>query len=177
MLPRIRSLNGGSIVSWVAALVERTIEWIEIAPVRIEAKNESSASPADVFAVLADHEHWPEWFPLVRKVTVLGAAAGVGARRRVAIPGTTVDEKFIIWEPGVRWSFTGVAARPKFTKSLVEDCILGDLESGGTAISYTMYLDPPRALRPLMAGLAGRIQANNNRALANLARRAAGLSS
>jgi len=159
----------------MAALVQQTIEWTELAPIRIEAKSESVAPPADVFAVLADHEHCPEWFPLVRKVTVLGAAAGVGARRRVSIPGATVDEEVIVWEPGVRWSFTGIAARPRFTRSLLEDCILGELESGGTAISYTMYLDPPGALRPLVRGLAGRIQANNNRAVANLARRAAGL--
>jgi hypothetical protein len=159
----------------MAALVQRTIEWIDSAPVRIEARAESSASPTEVFAVLADHERWPEWFPSVRKVTVLGAAAGVGARRRVAIRGATVDEEFIVWEPGVRWSFTGIAARPRFLRSLLEDCLLSKLESGGTAIVYTMYLDPPPVLRPLVKVLAGRLRANNNRALANLARRAGGL--
>ena|SRR5579859_577300 len=155
-------------------LVPRTIAWIAIAPIRIAARTESSAPPADVFAVLADHQRWPEWFPSVRKVTVLGAAAGVGARRRVAIPGATIDEEFIVWEPGIRWSFTGISARPRFTKSLVEDCLLDNLESGGTAITYTMYLDPPTALRPLINGLAGQIRANTTRALANLAQRAAG---
>jgi uncharacterized protein YndB with AHSA1/START domain len=159
----------------MAELVPRKIEWIDSAPIRITARSESSAPPADVFAVLADHERWPEWFPSVRKVTVLGAATGVGARRRVAVPGATVDEEFIIWEPGVRWSFTGIAARPRFTKSLVEDCVLERLESGGTAITYTMYLDPPTAFRPLVKVAAGRIQTNNNRAVLNLARRAAGL--
>jgi uncharacterized protein YndB with AHSA1/START domain len=156
-------------------LVPRTIAWIDVAPIHIAARTESNAPPADVFAVLADHERWPEWFPAVRKVTVLGAAAGVGARRRVAIPGATIDEEFIIWEPGVRWSFTAIAARPGFSKSLVEDCRLERLASGGTAITYTMYLDPPTALRPLIKGLAGRIRANTNRALLNLARRATGL--
>jgi hypothetical protein len=74
----------------------------------------------------------------------------------------------------VRWAFTGLAARPRFTRSLVEDCRLDQLESGGTAITYTMYLDPGPAVRPLVKGLAGRLRANNERALANLARRAAG---
>src|SRR5438067_1406767 len=127
----------------MGALVTRTVDWIEVAPVRIEARAESSAAPADVFAVLADHEHFADWFPGVRKVEVLGPAAGVGARRRVTIPGATVDEVFIVWEPGARWTFTGVAIKPRFTKSLVEDCRLEALPSGGTAISYTMYLDPP----------------------------------
>lgn len=157
----------------MADLVPRPLDWIHAAPLRIEARAESPASPGDVFAVLADHERWPEWFPSVRKVTVLGPAAGVGARRRVAIPGATVDEEFIAWEPGARWAFTGVAAQPRFVRSLVEDCRLEPLHSGGTAITYTMYLDPPPPLRPLMKVMAGRIRANNHRALANLARRAA----
>lgn len=160
----------------MAALVKRSIEWVESAPIRIEATSESTASPTDVFAVLADHEHWPEWFPSVRKVTVLGVAAGVGATRRVAIPGATVDEEFIVWEPGVRWTFTGIAARPRFTTSLVEDCRLRELASGGTAITYTMYLDPPGVLAPLVRAFAGRLKANNSRAMANLAGRAATLS-
>ena len=157
----------------MAELTRRTIEWTEQAPVRIEARAESSATPADVFAVLADHERWPEWFPSVRKVTVLGPAAGVGARRRVTIPGASVDEEFIIWEPGVRWSFTGYVAKPGFTRSLVEDCTLRELASGGTAISYTMYLDPPPLLRPLVKALSGRLAANTTKAMTNLARRAA----
>jgi uncharacterized protein YndB with AHSA1/START domain len=158
----------------MAPLVPQTIEWIDIAPIRIEARAQSSAPPADVFAVLADHERWPEWFPRLREVTVLGPAAGVGARRRVALPGATVDEEFIVWEPGVRWAFTGIAARPRFTKSLIEDCRLDELPSGGTAISYTMYLDPPAVMRPMVKAVGGRIRANNSRALVNLARRAEG---
>ena len=99
----------------MAALVMRTLDWIDDAPVRVEARADSAASPEDVFAILADHEQWPQWFPSIRKVTVLGKAAGVGARRRVSIPGASVDEEFIAWEPGVRWSFT-TALRPSSTR-------------------------------------------------------------
>jgi carbon monoxide dehydrogenase subunit G len=139
--------------------------------VRIQGTGRSTASPDEVFAILADHERWTEWFPSVKQVTVLGPAAGVGARRRVAVPGATVDEEFIVWEPGARWSFTGIAARPRFTKSLVEDCRLEAVD-GGTAISYTMYLDPPTLLRPLVQLMAKGIRKNLEKAMTNLAARA-----
>jgi uncharacterized protein YndB with AHSA1/START domain len=158
----------------MASLLPRTIDWIDSAPLRIEARAESAGSPQAVFEVLADHERWPEWFPSVRKVTVLGPAAGVGARRRVAVPGATVEEEFIVWEPGARWSFTSTTARPRFVTSLVEDCILEELEGGRTAITYTMYLEPAPAFRPLLKRVKRRLESNNRRAMANLARRAEG---
>jgi uncharacterized protein YndB with AHSA1/START domain len=157
----------------MGTLVPRSIDWVEAAPISIVASAESTATPDAVFAVLADHERWPEWFPGVRRVTVLGPAAGVGARRRVAVPGATVDEEFIVWEPGVRWSFTGIAASPRVTRSLVEDCRLAPLPAGGTSISYAMLLDPPPLLRPLVKLAAPRIRRNNQQALKNLAARAA----
>ena len=158
-------------------LVPQTIDWIDTAPVSIEAKADSSAPPDAVFAVLADHERWPEWFPSVRKVTVIGEPSGVGARRRVTVPGSTVEEEFIVWEPGARWSFTGLTAKPRFTRSLVEDCRLEPLDNGGTAITYTMYLDPPPAFRLVVKAMAGGIRKNNTRAMANLAERAAAATS
>lgn len=156
----------------MATLVIRTLDWIDRAPLRVEATARSTAPPEAVFAVLADHERWPEWFPSVRKVIVLGPAEGVGARRRVVIPGAWVDEEFIAWTPGERWAFTARAAKPRFTRSLVEDCRLAPLAGGGTEITYTMYLDPPAGLRAVMRLATGRIRANNTRALVNLAARA-----
>ncbi len=157
----------------MGALEPKTIEWAVTAPVTITASAESGATPDEVFAVLADHERWPEWFPSVQKVTVLGPAEGVGARRRVQIPGASVDEEFIIWEPGLRWSFTGTAAKPGFVRALVEDCQLTALPSGGTSITYSMHLDPAPLARPLVRALAGVIRRGNQRAMEQLARRAA----
>jgi hypothetical protein len=156
----------------MADLRRRDIDWIERAPMALEGRGFSSASPDAVFAVLADHERWPEWFPNVRSVEVTGAAAGVGARRRVRVPGLTVDEEFIAWEPGVRWSFTGTAAKPGFLTSLVEDCRLEATE-GGTAISYTMYVEPARLARPLVKLASRGVRASIQKAVDRLAERAA----
>ncbi len=158
----------------MAALVTRSIDWIDRAPIALEGRATSPAAPDAVFAVLADHERWPEWFPNVRRVEVLGPAEGVGARRRVHVPGLTVDEEFIVWDPGVRWSFTGTSARPRFVRSIVEDCRLEPVAGGGTEITYTMYLDPPGPLRPLVQ-LGGRVVRRSiQRAVERLATRAAG---
>ena len=157
----------------MSALTMQTMDWITQAPVSVEARAESAASPDKVFAVLADHERWPEWFPRVSKVTVLGQAEGVGARRRVSLPGMTVDEEFIVWEPGERWSFTAYDARPHFTRSLVEDCILTPLSTGGTGISYTMYMDPVGITGFVIKRSIGIMRKNNTQAMQNLAARAA----
>lgn len=147
----------------------RGIDWINQAPITIEARATSTASPDAVFAVLADHERWPEWFSGMRSVEVTGTATGVGARRRVRTPGVTVDEEFIAWEPGARFAFTINAARPRFVKSLVEDCRL-QANGSGTDITYTVYLDPLPLLGPVMK-IA--LQSTLNKGMKALAERAA----
>ncbi|GAC1601808.1 MAG: hypothetical protein NVS3B21_29640 [Acidimicrobiales bacterium] len=55
----------------------------------------------------------------------------------------------------------------------MEDCRLAESDSGGTLITYSMYLDPPAALRPIAKALTGRIAANTTQAMRHLAQRAA----
>jgi len=86
----------------------------------------------------------------------------------------TVDEEFIVWDPGKRWSFTGYEAKPGAARSLIEDCILTPLSNGGTAISYTMYLDPKGLAGPMVRLLKGQLVRNNTKAMQNLAQRAVG---
>jgi hypothetical protein len=157
----------------MSGLTMQTLDWIERAPLQIAAHAESTASPERVFAVLADHERWPEWFPNVRRVEVIGAREGVGARRRVVVLGMSFDEEFIAWDVGARWTFSVYEAKPRFTRSLVEDCVLTPLPDGGTSITYTMYMDPVGVLGALVKLSAGRMRKNNTKALANLAARAA----
>ena len=68
----------------MGATEQRSLEWADGAPLIIRATATSTAPPEAVFAVLADHERWPEWFGAVRRVVVTGAREGVGATRRRA---------------------------------------------------------------------------------------------
>lgn len=79
----------------MAALIPRSIEWVDTVPIRVVAPAESSAPPAAVFAVLADHERWPEWFPGLRKGTVMGAPTGVGVRRRGPLRGASLRPSLV----------------------------------------------------------------------------------
>lgn len=152
-------------------IVPRPIEWTAESPVRISARRTSAAAPAVVFAVLADHVHWPEWFGSVRNVEVTGAAEGIGAKRRVHAAGMVIDEEFIAWEPARRWASTATGLRPAFTRSLLEDCSLLPT-AGGTEITYTMHLDPRPSMRPLVAAATPVVRRQLAKALANLATRA-----
>ena len=68
---------------------------------------------------MADHERWPEWFPVITKTEVLGAAReGVGMRRVTTIPGGKIEEIIIAWDPGQRWAFTATAVSPGIVRAL-----------------------------------------------------------
>lgn len=159
-------------------VTKRDLSWISSAPITLTGRATATASPEAVFAELADHERWPQWFPNVKKVEIIGPATGVGARRRVFIPGGAVEEEFIAWEPGVRWAFTGTAAKPGFVTSIVEDCQLIPIgDGGGTAITYSMHIEPSTWARPLIALIKGVMQKGLQKGMEQLAQRAAHSSS
>jgi hypothetical protein len=157
----------------VAGLIEQPIDWVERAPAQATGSATSSADPEVVFATLAHHEGFVDWFPGVKSVEMIGEQReGVGTRRRVRIPGITVEEVFIVWEPGRRWAFTGTATSPRWTRSLVEDCRLTPRADGGTDITYTMAFDPVGPVGFLMKHSTGRISTSIRGGVEALARKA-----
>jgi hypothetical protein len=94
---------------------QKHLDWIERAPVSFSGSATTTASPQAVFAILADHERWPEWFPVLKKEEVLGPRReGVGTRRVATIPGGKVEELIIAWDPGQRFAFTATAVAKVF---------------------------------------------------------------
>ena len=156
------------------ATERRPLEWADQAPLIVQATGTSPAPPEVVFDVLADHERWPEWFGAVKRVEVTGERAGVGASRRVHIPGGTFEEVFIAWDRGERWSFTVTAARPPILRALVEDCRLTP-DGTGTRIDYRMCFEPTRWAAPVMRLVAGQMRKQLQTSIDALGRRAADL--
>lgn len=116
--------------------------WIEQAPERCSASRQIAASPSEIWEVLADHESWPEWFPVVQQMAVTGAASGVGARRRVHLPGLVLEEEFLVWEAGSRYAFrAGSASRGMFA-SINERVTIDDLRDGRSLVAYVQAFAP-----------------------------------
>jgi uncharacterized protein YndB with AHSA1/START domain len=157
----------------MGAIKKQTLAWAETAPVINEGTARCSASPDAVWAVLTDQERWPEWFTTLKSVTVTSAEMGVGGTRTVSLPGMTVDEEFIAWEPGRLFAFTGVASKPGMFDELVEQCIIEPLDDGGCQVTWKQSLTPGNAVYGLLLK-AGRktLLKSLTAGMTNLARRA-----
>jgi hypothetical protein len=98
---------------------------------------EIAAAPADIWAVLVDHESWPEWFDVIKEVTVTGPASGVGAKRRVRLSGLELDEEFVAWDVDERFAFGAVAASVGLFTSISERVTIDDLGDDRSMVTYT----------------------------------------
>ena len=157
-------------------VTRRPMKWMDDAPIRVTQSRHITASADAVFAVLADHEAWPQWFGALSAVEITGEPAGVGAERRVFIPGLgAIDEEFLVWEPGEAFGFSVIGMQRRIFVSLNE-LITIEPSGEGVLVTYTQAFDPklwialwwhiaarttlPRALRKGLAGLANRVEAD-----------------
>ena len=153
---------------------QKNLDWIERAPVSFSGSATTTASPKAVFAILADHERWPEWFPVIKKVEVLGPRReGVGTRRLTTIPGGKIWELIVAWDPGQRWAFTATAVSPGIVRALLEDCRIETAPSG-TRVTYTIYPERVSVFRPLMGLMKGPMGKQLDKGMRALAARAEG---
>jgi uncharacterized protein YndB with AHSA1/START domain len=156
----------------MGTVAPKELDWIERAPFSFSGSATTTASPEAVFAILADHERWPEWFPLLKKTVVVGPIReGVGVRRVTTLPGAKLDELFIAWDPGKRLAFTMTAVSPGITHAFVDDCRIEPAGSG-SHITSTSDLAPVAPVVPimmLMKGLLGKQLDKGMRALASRA--------
>ena len=134
--------DGSDFLSYDAAMrsLEATnLEFFETSKHRIVGRAHLSASPERVFASFAEPSEWPKWFPMLRSATWIGQAGGVGSEREVRMGGGlgVFRERFIAWEPGVRYSFTMFETSSPLVNQLAEDYRLAP-EDGGTRLDWVM---------------------------------------
>ncbi len=146
------------------------------APVHFSATRTLPATPDEVFAALADTPSWPQWFAALTKAEwTSDAPYGVGSTRRVHIGPIKVDERFIVWEPGVRWGFTFTATTIPTVRAGAELVELAPVGADGqqTEATYHMHLDPLPGLGPVTRLLRGGIEQSLGGALDALGKRLA----
>ena len=140
-----------------SAMDEQDLSFIDRAPVIAESTRDMNGTPEQIWAVLADHRRWPEWFgPALEHCEPTSAAeSGVGSTRMIRLRGGAVlTERFIAWDEPSVWAFTGTAGKPKVFEALVERVSLDPLDTGRTRVTYTMAFEPSRLLRPVAPLLA-----------------------
>jgi carbon monoxide dehydrogenase subunit G len=103
------------------SLEERDLAWVDRAPVVITKSFTLAAPTAEVFGRLADLSAWSEWCGGMKRVRIDGAASGVGALRTVWVGTTRVQERFVVWDPGHRLTFTLTGSNTPGLHSMVED--------------------------------------------------------
>ena len=151
---------------------QKTLDWIDQAPFSVSGSATTKASPDAVFAVLADHERWPEWFPVITKTVVLGEQReGVGTRRLTNIPGGSIEEIVVAWDVGRRFAFTATAVHPPIVHALLEVCSIEPMQSGAR-VTYTIYLDPVGMVHPLLDLMKGLLVSELNKGMQALGVRA-----
>lgn len=151
-------------------LTRQPADWIHSAPFQAGATREIDATPDEVFAALADHERWPEWFTSVSRVERFGDLhEGVGSNRRVFInKRVAIDEEFNVWEPGKRWGFVVLSATVPGLRSLIELVTIDDLGDGRSSVTYKMGIEGTFPLSLLLKVATAPMEKNLGNALDNL---------
>jgi len=151
---------------------QKTLDWIPHAPFSFSGSALTKASPEAVFAVLADHERWPDWFPVITKTVILGEQReGVGTRRLTNIPGGSIEELVLAWDVGRRFAFTATAVHPAIVHALLDDCHIEPMQSGAR-VTYNVYLDPAGMVHSLLDLMKGLLSSELNKGMQALAARA-----
>jgi carbon monoxide dehydrogenase subunit G len=118
-------------------------EWIDAAPICVERSVDIAAPPSAVWARIADHLSWPEWFAALDSVELTGAPTGVGGGRRVTANRVTMDEEFTVWEPDAHFAFAVTGSKLPILAAMAESVRLEPID-GGCRVTYRQGLQARR---------------------------------
>lgn len=146
-------------------------DWNDTAPTQVVVERRIDATAEAIWAELADHESWPEWFDNLSDVEVTGAASGVGAQRRVTVKGAgPFDEIFNTWDENAAFGFTVVETRVPVFAALNELVTLTPADDG-VLVRYQQAIELKRWVSPLARFVTPRLRSSLEDALEALAGR------
>ena len=142
-------------------------EWIDSAPIRVERSIDIAASPDVVWTVIADHEHWPEWFTSLDSVEVTAGATGVGGGRRVTVKKLPLEEEFTVWDENEHFAFAVVGSKIPFLATLAESVRI-EATAAGCRVNYRQGLQARRGFNKVLELMWKPAAKGLGEALANL---------
>jgi hypothetical protein len=147
-----------------------SLSFFDDAPFRVVTTIRLAVPPERVFATLAEPETWPRWFPMMSRAAWTSPnTAAIGAEREVAVRAFgTFRERFIAWQPGVRYAFTMIGTTSPLVDAMAEDYRLSAV-GGGTQLEWVLAARPTRlgnAVKPVLRAIIRRIGAGAGRRLA-----------
>ena len=145
-------------------------DFLETAPGRYELELHVAATPERAFAIISG-EGEEEWFPGFRSLT-WNDAPGVGASRVLRLSTLTLQERFLVWEPGRAMRFEVDWMSLPLCRRFLEDYTL-EPEHRGTRILWRIAYEATPALTPLRALLHPILGRDFKRASAGIERYAA----
>ena len=119
---------------------------------RTESKITMAAAPAEVLAVIADLEAYPQWAGGVKDVEVLGRQGTRPARARFVVDNGPIKDTYVLnytWPPARGRAGAGAARPQTVSWQLVEAGIISKLDGsyelveseGGTTVTYRLTVD------------------------------------
>lgn len=139
------------------------LDFIESAPLRFVYEVALDASSEEVFDILAA-TYWRPGF--VRDIVWTSPEPhGVGSTRTVVLnKWMGVCDKFIVWDPGKRFTFYIKETTVPLARALCEDYRLEPAGSGKTRLTYVVACEPTLLLklagpvaRKVIGGLFGKV--------------------
>lgn len=139
-------------------LVRQPPEWIDRAPITVSATREMAATPDEVWAVLAAHERWPEWFDVIERAEGTGGD-GLGSTRSVWFRKWRLDEVFIVWDEPTVFGFVVVAAAGplgRFSQTLLERVDVQVLTTDRVRVTYLQGFEARSKIAARLLAVASR---------------------
>jgi carbon monoxide dehydrogenase subunit G len=135
------------------ALRDEGLDFVDRAPVQVrEEVVVTGATPADVWAALAEPTAWTEWFAGMKEARYTSPAPyGVATKRFVRVASMKANEEVLAFDVGARFAFRVVDANMPALRAMVEVVTLEAVD-GGTRVVYrqAVELEPwARWLGPL----------------------------
>ena len=159
----------GRYADGMPSLTPRDPDFIKTASELIVTEVTVSATPEEVWAVLANNERWPEWFPAAKSCrTTSDQVEGVGSTRWIHFDLFKVNERFVGWDPPNRWAFTILDANLPGIVSVVEEAVIVSINDQQSRVTYTLGADLASYMRPVVPVLRWRLGALFKEGLAGI---------